>query len=139
MKQWQLTLPSDPDNIVQVEQFLNNIFSETDWSEDDQASVGIAVTEIVNNAIIHGNKAIKTKNVDVLVIDSGDEVEITIKDENEKPVEITISDPTTPENIYKTHGRGLFLVKTMMDKLYFENTPNGTVAHIVYKKQKNQV
>ena len=56
-EKWELTIASDPANITEVEQFLNKVFAETDWDEEIQANIGIATTEIVNNAILHGNQS----------------------------------------------------------------------------------
>ena len=52
MSKWHITIPSDPDRIAEVGEFLEEIFAETGWDEDIQANIGIAVTEIVNNAIL---------------------------------------------------------------------------------------
>lgn len=127
-KKWELTIASDPANITIVEQFLNDLYNETDWNEEIQANIGIATTEIVNNAILHGNKSKSDLEVYICVCLSEKEIVIQIKDEGCCQDEIETPNPTLPDNLMKTNGRGLFLVEHFMDEVDLTNTKEGTTV-----------
>ena len=132
MSKWHMTIPSDPDKIAEVGEFLEKIFSETGWDEDIQANIGIAVTEIVNNAILHGNKSIHDKEVDITVVYEGNLIRCRVKDQSDSNEQFDVLDPTTPENLMRTNGRGLFIVQSMTDELTIENTKEGTTVCMKY-------
>ena len=127
-KKWELTIASDPANITIVEQFLSDLYKETDWNEEIQANIGIATTEIVNNAILHGNKSKSDLEVYICVCLSEKEIVIQIKDEGCCQDEIETPNPTLPDNLMKTNGRGLFLVEHFMDEVDLTNTKEGTTV-----------
>lgn len=125
-KTWKLSIPSNPEKIVDVEEFLNNIFSEEKWNDDIQANVGIAVTEIVNNAILHGNESDESKEVNIKIMSTQSWIEIHVKDQGKCCEGIDVPDPTKPENLLKTNGRGLFLVEHFMDEISVIPSETGT-------------
>jgi len=132
MSKWHMTIPSDPDKIADVGEFLEKIFAETGWDEDIQANIGIAVTEIVNNAILHGNKSIHDKEVDITVVYEGNLIRCRVKDQSDSSEQFDVLDPTTPENLMRTNGRGLFIVQSMTDELTIENGEEGTTVCMKY-------
>ena len=127
-----MTIPSDPDKIAEVGEFLEKIFAETGWDEDIQANIGIAVTEIVNNAILHGNKSNHEKEVDITVVYEGNLIRCRVKDQSDSHEQFDVLDPTTPENLMRTNGRGLFIVQSMTDELTIENGEEGTTVCMKY-------
>ncbi len=98
-------------------------------AHDSEVDIEIALREAILNAVIHGNAEAPAKRVYVTcrcAIDG--EVSITIRDEG-KGFDIgAVRDPTTPENLLSTHGRGIYLMKTLMDEVSFED--GGTVVHM---------
>ena len=73
----------------------------------------IAVTESVNNAILHGNKGEKTKNVELVLSMEDTAIKFKVTDEGAGFDFQNLPDPTSPENIDKPGGRGIFLMKNL--------------------------
>jgi serine/threonine-protein kinase RsbW len=93
----------------------------------DEAAFGIdmAVREAITNAIVHGNKEDETKTVEV-TFNCGDQaVEIEVTDQGEGFDAAHVPDPTAPENILKTSGRGNFLMRNFMDEVQWLPRPSG--------------
>jgi serine/threonine-protein kinase RsbW len=84
------------------------------------SDVEIALREALANAIIHGNHEDPRKHVDVSCRCEPDEVSIAVKDEGQGFDINSMADPTAPENIGSVHGRGVYLMKTLMDEVRFE-------------------
>lgn len=101
--------------------FLDELFTNIDGLAELEANVQIAICETFNNAVVHGNKL----NPDKKVICTFDITEadyiFTIEDEGEGFDPTKIPDPTLPENIEKTEGRGVFLTRTLADKVEYMN------------------
>jgi serine/threonine-protein kinase RsbW len=101
---------------------------------DGDLEIGLALREAVANAIVHGNQEDPHKRVYVNCRCTTDgEVSITIEDEGAGFDENAIPDPTSPENRLLTHGRGIFLMRTLMDDVHFEK--GGSVVHM-HKRAK---
>jgi serine/threonine-protein kinase RsbW len=79
------------------------------------------------NAIIHGNKEDPHKHVYVTIFCGTDgEVAMTIRDEGAGFDSNSVPDPTAPEHRMSTHGRGIYLMRALMDEVSFEE--DGTVV-----------
>ena len=103
-----------------VDQLMRFIaeFRKTDGSEAD---IEVALREALANAIIHGNHEDPYKRVFVACRCSADgEVSITIQDEGQGFDSGAVTDPTAPENLLLTHGRGIYLMRTLMDEVRLE-------------------
>lgn len=90
--------------------------------DDDQLHwVGVAVRESVVNAIKHGNQGDESKRVVVefTTVPSRDpeELVIRVEDEGEGFDPESLADPLAPENILKSSGRGIFLIRSFMDEV----------------------
>jgi serine/threonine-protein kinase RsbW len=89
--------------------------------------VEIALREALANAIIHKNHEDRRKYVHVTCRCEADEVSITVKDEGKGFDVNHVPDSTAPENIGLVHGRGIHLMKALMDEVRFEE--GGVVVH----------
>jgi serine/threonine-protein kinase RsbW len=117
----KVIIKSDITNISVVEKLIDDISIQYNLHSDMYGKLLLAIVEGVNNAIVHGNKLDKSKNVTLEYLVSDNEVSFTIEDEGIGFDYDTIPDPTLPENIEKTHGRGIFLMNHLADKIEFEN------------------
>jgi CheY-like chemotaxis protein len=81
----------------------------------------LAVEELLTNAIIHGNQRDESKSVKVSVEMDQNNVSVTFQDEGDGFDVNSLPDPTNPENLFKGHGRGIFLARFYMDKLEYDN------------------
>ena len=95
--------------------------TSTTLDDDIYGNIMIAVIESVNNAIVHGNNADKEKNVDLSLLFDEEQIRFTIADEGNGFNINDLPDPTAPENLERTGGRGIFLMKHLADEVSFKN------------------
>jgi serine/threonine-protein kinase RsbW len=128
----EVTLPSTPASITDVESLIDVACAELALSEDAYGNILIAVTEGVNNAIIHGNKLDASLSVHVGVHNNEEWVCFSITDQGVGFDPEAIPDPTAPENLLKENGRGVFLMRNLADEVNFEH--NGTVVNVCFRR-----
>jgi len=98
---------------------------------DDEAIhwVSVAVRESVINAIKHGNccDAQKRVHVEFTALDEGRRggVAVCVRDEGCGFDPSQLADPLAPENLLKTSGRGIFLMRSFMDEMTFQRCEEG--------------
>ncbi len=92
------------------------------------SDVEIALREALANAILHGNHEDRRKHVHVTCRCEPDEVSIGVKDEGKGFDINSVPDPTAPQDIGSIHGRGIHVMKAVMDEVRFEE--GGTVVHM---------
>ncbi|MCX7727873.1 MAG: ATP-binding protein [Bacteroidia bacterium] len=121
-------IPSGSEGIAKVEKIIQEICDKYEIPEDTFGNILIAVTEAVNNAIYHGNKANPEKKV-TIEFTANDKTSIfSITDEGSGFDYHKLPDPTLPENISKIGGRGIFIIHQLADKVIFKN--NGKTIEI---------
>ena len=101
----------------QLMRFILNFRS----SDGGEADIELALHEALANAVIHGNGESSCKRIHVSCRCYMDgEVSITVRDEGRGFDSDAVMDPTLRENLLFTHGRGIYLMKTLMDEVSFE-------------------
>lgn len=120
-----LELKSERKSVKFVEPFLNKLHNSLNITDEKYYNILIAVTEAVNNAIIHGNKCTKCKSVNVAIHYELSCLTICVSDEGSGFDHNAIKDPRAPENLLKEGGRGVFLIKELADSVEFLNTNIG--------------
>jgi serine/threonine-protein kinase RsbW len=132
-KRYQLAIPSSTKFLHKVERLSVQVARDIHLPESDSDDLAIVVTELVNNAIHHGNQEDVKKQVTVIFIISSRRIEIRIKDEGSGFNPNNLNDPLAPENLLKESGRGIFLIRQLMDSVDFNFTKNGTEVIAVKK------
>ncbi len=117
----RIEIPSIAENIRVIESFIDNARSGFEISDDIYGNIMIAVTEAVNNAILHGNKLDVSKNVTLELEQSESALTFTVSDQGKGFDYHELPDPTLDENLEKIGGRGLFLVKHLCDEVKFND------------------
>ena len=125
-----IEIGSDLNNIPKVESLIDQVCEDMSLSEDFYGNILIAVTEAVNNAIIHGNKNEASKVVKVDATQSNGGVVFSVADQGDGFDFENLPDPTAPENLEKPDGRGIFLMKNLSDDVNFEL--NGSKVSITF-------
>ena len=124
--QLDMEIHSDPSEIHIVEEKLESFCKKAGLTEDDIENFGIATTEMVNNAIRHGNGSDPKKKVHISFEKKQSAMQVTVRDEGSGFEPDNVADPLDPENLYKDSGRGIFIVKMLMDDVQFHITDEGT-------------
>ncbi|RAW03168.1 ATP-binding protein [Pseudochryseolinea flava] len=115
-----IQVPSIIENIRMIESFIDNAKERFHLDDDIYGNIMIAVTEAVNNAIKHGNSGNKSKNVSLSLSLDESLLKFTVKDEGPGFNFDNLPDPTSPENLEKIGGRGIFLMKHLSDEVLFK-------------------
>ncbi|HEY5690416.1 MAG TPA: ATP-binding protein [Cyclobacteriaceae bacterium] len=122
MKSIRIEVPSLSENIRMIESFIDNAKEKFQLNDDIYGNIMIAVTEAVNNAIRHGNKSESTKNVTLILTLENGLIKFKVEDEGVGFDFHNLPDPTSPENLEKPGGRGIFLMKHLSDEVDFKES-----------------
>jgi serine/threonine-protein kinase RsbW len=102
------------------------------FDEDEQHRIGMAVRECMVNAVVHGNRYNRNKQVHVNVALSDQQFIIRIIDEGEGFEVQEVPDPLHENNLLRHSGRGLFLMGAFMDDMKVRKVlPSGTEVTLV--------
>ena len=97
------------------------IVSGTSCATGHEFEVELALTEAIANAVRHGCEGDPGKSVDVCVACQPDRgLMIIVSDPGMGFDPDSIADPVAAENLYKTHGRGIFLINQLMDEVEYD-------------------
>ncbi len=134
MSNYTLSLKSERRNIQQVEPFIQQIPECRALEETTYYNMLIAVTEAVNNAIIHGNKCDPFKTAALSVATTDDAILFTIQDEGHGFDPSSVADPRDPENLLREGGRGVFLIHSLVSAVHYQQLPIGMQVSILVKR-----
>ena len=127
MKSIKISIPSLIENIQSIESFIDNAKEEFEINDDMYGNIMISVTECISNAIVHGNQSDSSKLVHLELQMEPGLLRCSIEDEGNGFDFNQLPDPTDPENLEKTGGRGIFLMKHLSDEVKFEDGGRKTV------------
>jgi serine/threonine-protein kinase RsbW len=127
MKSIKISIPSLIENIKIIESFIDNAREKFEINDDIYGNIMISVTECISNAIIHGNESNKNKLVHLELLIEDELLKFIIEDEGSGFDFNDQQDPTSPENIEKIGGRGIFLIKHLSDDVKFEEGGKKTI------------
>jgi len=94
--------------------------------------VRVALCEALANAIQYGNRLDPGKNVDVRVQVDDDALQVFVNDEGEGFDPTEIPDPTDPGRVDLEQGRGLYLIRQLMDEVRF-NARGNSICMIIHR------
>jgi serine/threonine-protein kinase RsbW len=84
----------------------------------------VALCEALSNAIVYGNRMDPAKRVDVTVVVTDTTVSVQVRDEGDGFDPDGIPDPTSPDRLEMPEGRGLFLIRQLVDEVRFNERGN---------------
>ena len=135
-KEYNLVIPSKLEKLIEVEKVAEKVAAVSRLSKDQCNNIAIAVTEAVGNAIVHGNHKNARKNVRIHFQVTNKTITVEVQDEGKGFDPDKLSNPLKPENIMKENGRGIFILKSLMDKVSFHFSPEGTTIRMTLKIRK---
>lgn len=125
-----MVIPSDQSYLPKVEKFVMSVCKRAMCTRDQTDNIAIAVTELVNNSIIHGNKFSPNKTVTIEAVLYEDRLTLSVTDQGKGFDPRKLANPTDPENLWKQGGRGIFLVKNLIDEVEIYPTVAGTTVKL---------
>ena len=125
----QILIPSSLDYLPKVDEYVEEKLGKLGVDINKLADIAISVTEAVTNAVVHGNKNDLEKKVFIKLKADSSRVEITVEDEGNGFDPESIQSPIEEGNLLKEVGRGIFILKSLMDKVDFIIQPQkGTIV-----------
>jgi len=125
------TLDSSLETIDNAEEKATRIATELGFHDDDMMQIYMAVREGAVNAVLHGNAYAADKKVILAFERTGSDLIITIQDQGPGMDLSKIPNPLAPENLLKTSGRGIFLMRSFMDVVEIRPTQTGTELKLI--------
>jgi serine/threonine-protein kinase RsbW len=125
------TLDSTLDSVNYVEQTAEQLAHKVGFAEEDLHKITMSVREAAVNAVLHGNAYDPHKKITVEYETGPNTLQITITDQGRGLKETDIPDPTAEENLLKTSGRGIFLIRSFMDEVKIRDLHPGTEITLV--------
>jgi len=119
-----IKIPSDIRRMREVSLKILGSLKSYDLDNDRMFDIRLAVEEAVRNAIIHGNESDKAKSVTITYWIEDDKINVVVEDEGKGFDPLGLPDPTANDNIMKNSGRGVYLVKKLMDEVEFNAIGN---------------
>lgn len=130
----QLKMESALSSVEAAELITQRLAQIRGVDDDEIGLLGMAVREIMVNAVSHGNGYSRGKSVYFSIKTSAKRITITIRDEGEGFDPDEVPDPRDQENLLKVSGRGLLLVRSFVDEVDIRRlSPRGTEVIMVKK------
>ena len=126
-----LKIESCTNQINCIESYVKKLENAVTLTREVHDNILITLTEAVNNAIIHGNKEDKSKFVNIICEEKGNDLIFRISDEGLGFNPNNVADPTLPENLECCGGRGVYIMKQLSDKIAFLD--NGRTVEMHFK------
>lgn len=133
----EVTLETLLESVDLAESIVMRVAEASGFEEDDVHKIGMAVREGVINAYNYGNQHERHKKIHLTVELQPDYMVVHVIDQG-KGFELTeVPDPLAEENLLRTSGRGIFLMRAFMDDLSVRQRPEGGAELIMVKKLPN--
>jgi len=129
-----VTLDSKIESIDLGEELARQVAGSAGFDEDEQYKISMAVRECVINALKHGNRGDESKHVLINFALQPDRLVVQVGDEGGGFDLKEVPDPLANENLLRSSGRGLFLVRCFMDELRVEPGEAGGARVTMAKK-----
>lgn len=122
--------------LKEISKRLMNNLKENSVDENVIFDIHVSFEEALRNAMIHGNKMDDQKKVIVETEVTEKEVIISVEDEGEGFDPGVVPDPTIDENLLKESGRGVYLIRHLMDEVKYENSGRKVIMIKYYSKKE---
>jgi serine/threonine-protein kinase RsbW len=114
------------ESVGEVEAAAEQLATGAGLDEDERFRVTMAVHEAVINAVLHGNDYNPDLHVEVSMENTGAKLVFVIADQGKGFDPNRLPDPSAPENLLRGTGRGIFLIRSLMDEVHFRQLNPGT-------------
>lgn len=121
-----MSCKSDPREIPKVEKFLTKVNKKAHLDDGTMYRLLVATTEAVNNAIVHGNRLNPRKIVRITCQLVGQVLIMVVRDSGRGFDPDSLANPLAEENLLKENGRGIFLIRSLIDDVSFRVQKTGT-------------
>lgn len=131
-------LESTLDSVDQAEELAAGAAQRAGFDEEELMKIGMAIREAMVNAVVHGNQYNQNKRVRFSLSRTPQRFMVIIADEGSGFDFAHIPDPLAPENLLRTSGRGIFLMRTFMDEVDLKHLESGGTEVTLVKKLESK-
>jgi serine/threonine-protein kinase RsbW len=129
-------IPSDLSYVIGVNYQISNLLKEFGFPpQDTRVNIPLACDEAITNAIVHGNRSDPARKVNIQVYVSPNRFRIRVRDEGDGFEVARVADPTHGEALLRPSGRGVYLMRNIMDVVEFKE--GGRVVELEKKNAAN--
>jgi len=121
---FQTVIPSDYAAVKALQTRVETLLMELEYGSRDRFSVRLALEEALVNAIKHGHHDHHEESIRVSVLVNEDVIRLEIEDHGTGFAPDAIPSPIKDENLTKSNGRGLMLLKSFMDSVDYNEVGN---------------
>jgi len=127
-------LDSTLESVDHAEEIAVGLAKRAGFGEDDLTKIGMAVRESMVNAVVHGNRYNANKKVRLSVSKNSESLTVRIADEGEGFDFENLPDPCAGENLFRSSGRGIFLIRSFMDEFQIRRLAPGGLEVVLVKR-----
>jgi len=134
-----IEFPSDYKYLNMIDMVCGEFINDMDFDHEAANEVSISIIEACTNALEHGNKCCPEESVRVCLTKHPDRLVIEVFDHGEGfDFKYYLKHIPDPSDIHKLRGRGIFIMKHMMDSLYFDMDPERGIKVTLEKMIRKQ-
>jgi serine/threonine-protein kinase RsbW len=127
-----LRLPSRLELLAVLDRVALTVCERMEFDEDSCSQVSMSVIEAGTNAVQHGHKRDAAKFFETEFRLYPDRLEVDVRDQGVGfDVAKLVPDVTTPEHLLDMRGRGIFIMRSCCDEVFFDFSDAGTVCRLV--------
>lgn len=130
-------MSSTMESVEEVEAAADRLALDAGLDEDQRFHIAMAVREATINAVLHGNERDPARPIEVSLENTGDNLVISVADHGRGFDPNLVPSPLAEENLLRTSGRGIFLIRSLMDEVYFRPLNPGTELTMVKHLKPN--
>lgn len=131
-------LESTLDSVDKAEELASGAAQRAGFEEEDLMKIGMAIREAMVNAVVHGNQYNRNKHVRFALSLTAERFRAVISDEGSGFDFAHIPDPLAPENLLRTSGRGIFLMRSFMDAVDLRHLESGGTEVTLVKNMESK-
>jgi serine/threonine-protein kinase RsbW len=130
-----LQIPSRLEHLALVDRVTQSLCERMEFDEDTCSQVSMSVIEAGTNAIQHGHKRDPSKVVDIQFRLHADNFEVEVQDYGGGfDPNMVVTDVTAPEHLFDARGRGIFIMRSCMDRVEFDFANGGTRCRLMKQR-----
>jgi serine/threonine-protein kinase RsbW len=131
-------LPSVLSSVEKVEEIAEAYAARAGFDEDTVTQIAMLVREAAVNAMLHGNRSDPDKLITVSFQLTDEALIYKISDQGTGFNPDDVPDPLSPEGLLRTSGRGIFLMRAMLDEVNFRQLSPGTEITLVKNRMQKE-
>ena len=133
-----LVLDSVLPSVERVEEAAETLARQAGFEEEISSQISMVCREAAVNAVLHGNCYDPRKHVTASFELTQQALTVRVADEGKGFDPDKTPDPLAPENLLRTAGRGIFLMRALMDEVHFRQLSPGTEITLIKDRHSKE-